>query len=84
MRAAARMRHRRFDGRFDTFAPAALFSAGKAFQRYRSAGGVRTGVLPDFFLGAHAAVIGAPLLTRDTRRYRTYFPELTLIAPTHN
>jgi len=64
--------------------PAALFSAGKAFQRYRSAGGARTGVLPDFFLGAHAVTIGAPLLTRDTRRYRTYFPELRLISPTHN
>ena len=61
--------------------PAALFSAGKAFQRYRAAGGVRTGVLPDFFVGAHAEVIGAQLLTRDTRRYRTYFPEVRLIAP---
>lgn len=62
----------------------ALFSAGKAFQRYRAAGGARTGVLPDFFLGAHAAVIGAPLLTRDPRRYRTYFPGLALIAPNYN
>ena len=62
--------------------PAALFSAGKAFQRYRAAGGVRTGVLPDFFVGAHAEVTGAQLLTRDIRRYRTYFPELRLIAPT--
>jgi len=63
---------------------AALFIAGKAFQRYRDSGGVRTGVLPDFFLGAHALAINAQLLTRDTRRYRTYFPDLTLIAPTHN
>jgi predicted nucleic acid-binding protein len=62
----------------------ALFIAGRVFQRYRAAGGIRTGVLPDFFLGAHAAVAGIPLLTRDTRRYRTYFPELTLIAPIHN
>ena len=62
--------------------PAALFSAGKAFQRYRAAGGVRTGVLPDFFVGAHAEVTGAQLLTRDIRRYRTYFPEVRLIAPT--
>ena len=62
--------------------PAALFSAGKALQRYRAAGGVRTGVLPDFFVGAHAEVIGAQLLTRDTRRYRTYFPGVRLIAPT--
>jgi predicted nucleic acid-binding protein len=70
-----------------TLAPiprAALFIAGRVFQRYRAAGGIRTGVLPDFFLGAHAAVAGVRLLTRDTRRYRTYFPELTLIAPTHN
>ena len=63
---------------------AALFIAGRVFQRYRAAGGIRTGVLPDFFLGAHAAVAGVRLLTRDTRRYRTYFPELTLIAPTRN
>lgn len=59
----------------------ALFLAGKAFQRYRAAGGVRTGVLPDFFLGAHAMVTHAPLITRDAARYRTYFPEITLIAP---
>jgi predicted nucleic acid-binding protein len=59
----------------------ALFLAGKAFQHYRATGGVRTGVLPDFFIGAHAAVEGWPLLTRDARRYRTYFPKLTLIAP---
>jgi predicted nucleic acid-binding protein len=58
-----------------------LFLAGKAFQQYRAAGGVRTGVLPDFFIGAHAAIEGWPLLTRDGRRYRTYFPKLTLIAP---
>lgn len=60
---------------------AALFLAGKVFQRYRTAGGNRTGVLPDFFIGAHAAVTGQPLLTRDVQRYRTYFPSLTLIAP---
>ncbi len=60
---------------------AALFLAGKAFQKHRTAGGSRTGVLPDFFIGAHAAVLGMPLLTRDVRRYRTYFPSLSLIAP---
>jgi len=60
---------------------AALFLAGKAYQRYRAQGGTRTGVLPDFFIGAHAAVAGIPLLTRDTGRYRTYFPKLSLIAP---
>ena len=59
----------------------ALYLAGKAFRRYRSAGGTRTGVLPDFFIGAHAAVEGWPLLTRDARRYRRYFPKLKLIAP---
>jgi len=58
----------------------ALFLAGKVFQQYRAAGGLRTGVLPDFFIGAHAAVVGRPLLTRDVQRYRTYFPTLVLIT----
>jgi predicted nucleic acid-binding protein len=60
---------------------AALFFAGKAFRRYRGRGGTKTGVLPDFFIGAHAAVLGAALITRDTARYRTYFPSLQLVAP---
>jgi predicted nucleic acid-binding protein len=59
----------------------ALFLAGKVFQQYRAAGGVRTGVLPDFFVGAHASAEGWSLLTRDAGRYRTYFPKLALIAP---
>jgi predicted nucleic acid-binding protein len=59
----------------------ALFLAGKAFARYRKAGGSRTGVLPDFFNGAHAQVERLPLLTRDVRRYRHYFPEVALITP---
>ena len=59
----------------------ALFLAGKVFVQYRKSGGVRTGVLPDFFIGAHAAVSGLPLLTRDGGRYRTYFPGMALIAP---
>jgi predicted nucleic acid-binding protein len=59
----------------------ALFLAGKAFQRYRAAGGVRTGVSPDFFIGAHALVTHSPLITRDLRRYRTYFPSIQLVAP---
>lgn len=59
----------------------ALFLAAKIFQRYRAAGGARQSVLPDFFIGAHAAIAGLPLLTRDARRYRTYFPSLCLIAP---
>ena len=61
--------------------PTALFRAGKAFARYRKTGGVRTGVLPDFFIGAHAELEGIPLLTRDARRYRHYFPKVMLIAP---
>lgn len=60
---------------------AALFLAGKVFTQYRKSGGSRTGVLPDFFIGAHAAVSERPLLTRDVGRYRTYFPALTLITP---
>jgi predicted nucleic acid-binding protein len=59
----------------------ALFLAGKAFRSYRARGGGRGGVLPDFFIGAHAAVLGVPLLTRDAGRYRAYFPGLELIAP---
>lgn len=60
---------------------AALFLAGKVFTRYRRAGGSRTGVLPDFFIGAHAAVQQLPVLTRDVARYRTYFPTVELISP---
>ncbi|MCZ8272027.1 MAG: type II toxin-antitoxin system VapC family toxin [Beijerinckiaceae bacterium] len=59
----------------------ALFLAGKAFQQYRRQGGSRTGVLPDFFIGAHAAVSGMTLLTRDPARYRSYFPKVGLISP---
>ncbi|MGL5116602.1 MAG: type II toxin-antitoxin system VapC family toxin [Beijerinckiaceae bacterium] len=59
----------------------ALFLAGKAFQTYRRHGGSRTGVLPDFFIGAHAAVAGLKLLTRDASRYRTYFPSVRLVSP---
>jgi predicted nucleic acid-binding protein len=59
----------------------ALFLAGRVFTLYRRAGGSRTGVLPDFFIGAHAAVSELRLLTRDVGRYRTYFPTVQLIAP---
>ena len=59
----------------------ALFLAGKAFAQYRRRGGTKSNVLSDFFIGAHAAVAGAPILTRDTARYRTYFPSVHLIAP---
>lgn len=59
----------------------ALFLAGKAFVDYRRRGGQRRSPLPDFFIGAHAAVKGWPLLTRDTNRYRTYFPKVKLFHP---
>jgi predicted nucleic acid-binding protein len=60
---------------------AASFLAGKTFLAYRRRGGTKMGVLPDFFIGAHAAVARFPLLTRDVRRYRQYFPTAQLIAP---
>lgn len=59
----------------------ALFLAGKAYTRYRQQGRTNANVLADFFIGAHAAVAGLSLLTRDTRRYRAYFPTVELIAP---
>ena len=59
----------------------AAFLAGKCFVRYRRRRGVRRSPLPDFYIGAHAAVEGIPLLTRDVSRYRSYFPGLELIAP---
>jgi predicted nucleic acid-binding protein len=60
---------------------AALFLAGRAFLRYRRRSGSKANVLADFFIGAHAAVSGAGLLTRDRRRYAEYFPTVTLITP---
>lgn len=59
----------------------AAFLAGKSFSIYRQRGGTKRSPLPDFFIGAHAAVAGYPLMTRDATRYRTYFPKLSLIAP---
>jgi len=59
----------------------ALFLAAKAYAQYRRRGGSKRQVLPDFFIGAHAAVEGWPLLTRDARRFRTYFPTLEVLAP---
>lgn len=59
----------------------ALFLAGKAFAQYRKRGGSKSQVLPDFFIGAHAAVQGWPLLTRDASRFRTCFPGLEVLAP---
>ena len=59
----------------------AAFLAGKCFRKYRRLGGQRHSPLPDFYIGAHAAVSNLALLTRDPGRYRTYFPRLRLIAP---
>lgn len=59
----------------------AAFLAGKAFLQYRRRGGVRTSPLPDFYIGAHAAVARFRILTRNARLYRTYFPTVGLIAP---
>ncbi|WP_053178279.1 type II toxin-antitoxin system VapC family toxin [Pseudomonas kilonensis] len=59
----------------------ALFLAGKAFVRYRKIGGGKNNVLADFFIGAHAAVMGLTLLTRDAKRYRSYFPSVKLVVP---
>ena len=59
----------------------AAFLAGKVYSTYRQRSGNKTTPLPDFFIGAHAAVSGYTLLTRDRGRYRTYFPNLALITP---
>jgi predicted nucleic acid-binding protein len=60
---------------------AAAFLAGKVFLDYRRNKGLRSSTLPDFYIGAHAAIAGLDLLTRDVGRYRTYFPTVSLIAP---
>jgi len=57
------------------------FAAGKAFLRYWRGGGDKRSPMPDFYIGAHAAVAGYRLLTRDAQRYRTYFPTVEIIAP---
>lgn len=59
----------------------ALFLAGKVFLNYRRDSGTKSAPLPDFFIAAHAAVLGLPLLTRDTKRVRRHFPTVTLVAP---
>jgi predicted nucleic acid-binding protein len=60
---------------------AALFLAGRAYLKYRRIGGQKANVLADFFVGAHAAILGCAILTRDGRRYRQYFPRVSLITP---
>jgi predicted nucleic acid-binding protein len=67
--------------RRDSIPYEAAFLAGKAFLRYRRRGGRRRSPMPDFYIGAHAAVAGFRMLTRDPRRYRTYFPTVELVAP---
>lgn len=59
----------------------ALFMASQAFRTYRQRGGSKTSPLPDFFIGAHAATLGIPILTRDVARYQSYFPSVPLISP---
>ena len=61
--------------------PEALFIAAKAFLRYRRQGGSRSSPLPDFYVGGQAEALGIRLLTRDSQRYQTYFPEVKLICP---
>ena len=70
-----------FRAEFEALPREALFLAGKAFRQYQLRQGTRTNVLPDFFIGAHAAVCEIPILTRDTSRFRTYFPNVALLAP---
>ncbi len=67
--------------RRDTLPWEAAFLAGKAFVNYRRRRGTRQSPLPDFYIGAHAAVAGLALLTRDPARYRTYYPSVELICP---
>ena len=69
------------DIRLERLPRQALYLAGRAFAAYRAAGGPRTSILSDFFIGAHADVAGLTILTRDIRRYRSYFPNVALIAP---
>ena len=71
-----------FGATFEELPREALFLAGKAFRCYRERRGTRASVLPDFFIGAHAAVRDMPVLTRDPARIRAYFPRVALIAPT--
>lgn len=61
----------------------AAFLAGKAYRAYKRAGGIKASLLPDFFIGAHALIGGFTLVTRDSARFRTYFPGLAIISPKH-
>ena len=70
-----------FDLKYQEIPKPALYLASQAFMDYRKRGGTKTSPLPDFFIGAHAALLGIPILTRDVARYKIYFPEVGLIAP---
>lgn len=63
------------------FTRESLFLAAKAYRIYRQRGGTKSAPLPDFFIGAHAAALGVPIITRDVTRYQTYFPNVPLISP---
>ena len=67
--------------RFQEISKEGLFLTAQAYKLYRKRGGAKTSPLPDFFIGAHAAVLGIPILTRDVARYRTYFSSVELICP---
>lgn len=67
--------------RYEELPRQALFLAARAFRLYRGRGGTKAAPLPDFFIGAHAAALGTPIITRDVARYRTYFPNVELISP---
>lgn len=70
-----------FELTFERVPKPGLYLAGRAHSAYRERGGIRASLLPDFFIGAHAMAAGFPILTRDARRYRSYFPDVTLITP---
>ncbi len=71
----------RFGFRYQELPRQALFLAAQVYRTYRQRGGAKTAPLSDFFIGAHAKAAGIPLLTRDQGRYKTYFPEVSLICP---
>ena len=89
--AEVSIRYRRIEDLDEALPPAMLereaipfeaaFLAGRAYRSYRQRGGTKRSLLPDFFIGAHAAIAGYRLLTRDAARYRTYFPRLAVVAP---
>lgn len=66
---------------YHEFSRESLFLAAQAYRIYRQHGGTKTAPLPDFLIGAHAAALGIPIITRDITRYQTYFPNVTLISP---